>query len=282
RVECKRFRSIEDIFEDNSNAVRDRHLLKGFPSAESVEQFFRRNLRNPLWKPIALDGDGNKVTYEDSDYWYSTTQIEQVFDAMIDFTIAYTSCYVQLLRLGGSVVPALQEIVNDNTHKLHLTAYQLLPEICIKTTQTLKENAENLLCVDCFVRPSPHRIEILYGKYQLYYGCRVCAQSEKFLDTKGNVIAVLDNQMDDLYYQDEDALRVNWLNWRKPFDFECIEIIQTTDEAVERFAVQMGNDTDRVRQPRYKQMECIINQSCELTDNAIRVLNRIFGTVKFL
>ena len=43
-------------------------------------------------------------------------------------------------------------------------------------------------------------------------------------------------------------LRVNWLTYFQPFDFVQVEIHNASDEDVERFAVQMGNDTDPIRQ----------------------------------
>jgi hypothetical protein len=48
---------------------------------------------------------------------------------------------------------------------------------------------------------------------------------------------------------------------------------------VERFAVQVGNDTDPVRQEFYRFMRCVISPDCRLSDNTIRILRRTFGQV---
>ena len=45
----------------------------------------------------------------------------------------------------------------------------------------------------------------------------------------------------------QDSVRVNWLINRQSFDFDRIEIIQASDEDIERFAMQVGNDTDEFR-----------------------------------
>jgi hypothetical protein len=63
------------------------------------------------------------------------------------------------------------------------------------------------------------------------------------------------------------------------FDFDEVEIVRATDQDVERFAIQVGNDTDPIRQPRYKQMQCIISPNCDLSVNTRRILERTFGTV---
>jgi hypothetical protein len=64
------------------------------------------------------------------------------------------------------------------------------------------------------------------------------------------------------------------------FDFDRVEIIQATDEEVERFAMQVGNDTDPVRQPRYAQMHCLIAPDCRLSENSLRILRNFFGEVE--
>jgi hypothetical protein len=73
---------------------------------------------------------------------------------------------------------------------------------------------------------------------------------------------------------------VNWSAKRRLFDFDRVEIIQTTDEDVERFAMQVGNDTDPVRQSRYAQMQCHIAPDCQLSENSLRVLQSFFGEVE--
>jgi hypothetical protein len=77
-----------------------------------------------------------------------------------------------------------------------------------------------------------------------------------------------------------DVLRVNWLVRRALFDFDWVEIIQATDEDVERFAVQVGNDTDPVRELRYQQMKCTIGPECKLSENTLRILDKMFGEVE--
>jgi hypothetical protein len=82
--------------------------------------------------------------------------------------------------------------------------------------------------------------------------------------------------------QQDQIVRVNWLSRRDLFDFDQIEIINASDEEVERFAIQVGNDTHPLRQPRYKEMDCLVAKDCRLSQNSLRVLQRTFGQVTVL
>src|SRR6185295_18517069 len=79
--------------------------------------------------------------------------------------------------------------------------------------------------------------------------------------------------------QQDGLIPVNWSATRKLFDFNAVEIVRATDEEVERFAVQVGNDTDPTRQPGYKEMQCVILPQCQLSENTWRILQRTFGQV---
>ena len=59
-----------------------------------------------------------------------------------------------------------------------------------------------------------------------------------------------------------------------------IIIVQASDEDVERFAVQIGNDTDGIRKPIYKDIRCTISPGCKLSENTLRILRRMIGQVE--
>ena len=44
--------------------------------------------------------------------------------------------------------------------------------------------------------------------------------------------------------------------------------------------MQVGNDTDPVRQPRYGEMLCLIAPDCRLSENSLRILRNFFGQVE--
>lgn len=95
------------------------------------------------------------------------------------------------------------------------------------------------------------------------------------------VVAVLDSAWDaESEREGDDLLRVNWLKRESLFDFDWIEIIRATDEDVERFTMQVGNDPDEWRRSGYRQMQCIVQPGSELSENTLRLLRSIFGEVQ--
>ena len=113
-----------------------------------------------------------------------------------------------------------------------------------------------------------------------YYGCRICGNSREVFQFQGEMVAVLNNAMDEEQLQTGQSLRINWLKRRSVFDFDRVEIIKTDDEQVERFAVHVGNDNDSWRRPRYKEMRCQVASDCNLSENTLRILKSTFGAVK--
>jgi hypothetical protein len=186
-----------------------------------------------------------------------------------------------LAAAGGAGVAALQPIATRQSSTLRGTAIRLLEGIGQETTARLADCAHKLLCPDCFVRCSSHSIPVADGTSIVYYGCRRCGRSHSFL--AGQVVAVLNaGSMSDTVRQQDDSVRINWLALRQPFDFDQVEIEQASDEDIERFAMQVGNDTDAYRQPRYKRMRCLVNASCELSDNTWRILRKTFGELELV
>ena len=109
---------------------------------------------------------------------------------------------------------------------------------------------------------------------------RLCYQSREFIDCSKGVVAVLDAAWTGAQDLRDGLLRVNWLARRALFDFTAIEIVQATDEDVERFAVQAGNDADPLRRPLFASMRCVVNPACGLSENTLRVLESVFGSVE--
>ena len=93
------------------------------------------------------------------------------------------------------------------------------------------------------------------------------------------MVAVLDAGLGGEPLPRNGTICINWLARRELFDFHSVEIVRATDEDVERFAVQAGNDTDLARRPRFKQMRCVVAPTCALSENTLRILGRIFGEV---
>jgi hypothetical protein len=113
-----------------------------------------------------------------------------------------------------------------------------------------------------------------------YYGCRTCGQSANFIEERGQSIMVLNQQMTVAQLERARMFIINWLAERELFDFDEVQIIRASDEEVERFAVQVGNDTDPLRKSRYQEMRCVVSPHCRLSENTMRILERMFGQVE--
>jgi hypothetical protein len=182
--------------------------------------------------------------------------------------------------MGGEVTEVLQEIASDKVNPLWKTGIWLLTNIEQETRNSFAWRVDDTLCPHCLTRFAARPVEVGLGIPITYYGCRICGQSREYFYLPQGVVAVLDTSWGKVQAEEDGLLQVNWLIHRTLFDFDRIKIIQATDEDVERFAVQVGNDTDPFRRLRYQQMSCVVGSECRLSENTIRILERMFGQVE--
>ena len=185
-----------------------------------------------------------------------------------------------LVTLGDEIITPLIRVATNPTSPLQSVAIWILDSIEQETKKRLSTSSSNYLCPRCLSSVGSITITAQDAAFT-YYGCRICGQSRDFLEVD-NVTAVLDKNWNEPRLLEGDELRVNWLSYQKIFDFNRAEIIQADDQEVERFGVQIGNDTDSKRTTRYKQMTCWVNSACDLSPNTLRILERTFGTVKLI
>ncbi len=179
-----------------------------------------------------------------------------------------------LASVGGEAVPMLQTAIRKPS--LSRTSAWLLRSIANDTRQRLAPRLGELLCPHCLVRFAARPISVP-GPDLAYYGCRVCGQSRDLLEWPGEVVAVLDKEMSEERAMVGNSLRVNWFVHHELFDFDRVEVVRASDEEVELFAVQVGNDTDPLRRARYPGMVCHVVDKCDLAENTRRILERVFG-----
>ncbi len=242
------------------------------------------NTLAPSGLPLVISGklkataSGREISYREAGIIRDLSALQYISNLLSDMVDGYPLIWAA----GGEAVPALQTIATSyngpqkvGVWKLREIAIRLLEDIA---RTTMAHQAEGLLCPICLVRFSPHQVRLSWLRSVTYYGCRQCGQSRKFF--KGTVVAALDSRTGWAITKHEDTLRINWLARRTLFDFNVVEIIQANDEQVERFAVQVGNDTDPYRKSRYKRMPCFISYECRLSENSLRVLASVFGRVE--
>ena len=186
-----------------------------------------------------------------------------------------------LVALGGEVCGRLATLAGNPRGYADAPLWLWLRDGIYRETEgRLRSRAALKCCPVCFAKPSKCSIRAEWnGPVFSFYGCRVCQQSRDFLDVPRGVVAILDESMEEDHLLQDGTLRVNWLRLRKLLDFDRIEIVSASDEDVQRFAIQVGNDTDEYRRPRYKDMHVSIAPGCRLSENTLRIVRDMFGRV---
>jgi hypothetical protein len=259
-------RALTNKFDDRAN----------FTVADIFNSLTPPGVLDTLKGEILAGASGQTISYKQSGIEKDTKYLQSVFDLLCNLAEAYP----RVASLGGVAVPVLNTMATDKSHKLRRFAASLLQNIASKTSAQLAWVTSDLLCPHCLVYCGPNSLRLPQFGTVTYYGCRACSQSQDLLAWEGWIIAVLDNGMVKEQSQQDKILRANWLIRRELFDFDEVQIVQATDEEVERFAVQVGNDTDAIRKPRYRKMRCTVSTDCQLSANTMRILKRMFGPVK--
>ena len=242
-----------------------------------IRQFTTSNLPYPLKGKVYATCNGQQIYYDQPGFETDGEYLDFIFDLLSNFADSYPA----VMALGGEGILLLQGAMAVNQNDaLQPLMVALLRDIALWTKAQFSYRLSHFICLTCFHHFGAHKIPLDQKKSITYYGCRACRQSRKSLEVQaGGVIASLDGGMVEEYRLENERLHVNWLILGKLFDFDAVEIINASDEAVERFAVQVGNDTDEFRQPRYKQMDCVVAADCRLSRNTMRILERMFGRV---
>lgn len=189
--------------------------------------------------------------------------------------------YPNIVSLGGEAVPYLMRIVNQKYNGLRPIAVDLLHEIATETKRAFSAQSSQLVCPLCYMYCGEHEIKLSHVSTINYYGCRACGQSEAFLTWAGDIVAVLDRNstVTEEKNVEKGLLFINWFRHRYVFDFKAIEIRAARDEDVERFIMQLGNESDAIQKKRYETMSCVILPSCKLSENTMRILEDFFAEV---
>jgi hypothetical protein len=227
---------------------------------------------------VDVNAEAKKFYYENDRSISDVQQLRRV----INWMVKLADGYAKVRAIGAETLPALEALAVKFDHVLSSVARQLIRDIAAETTARLGDQPANFYCQRCLTRCAAHSTQLNLIQTITYYGCRTCHQSRALLEWAGPVIAVLDSRMTEKWVEQDGTLWVNWLNQRTPFDFEAVEIVQAGDEEVERFAVQIGNDTDSQRKVNYELIPCRIGLTCHLSENSLRVLRSIFGPVERL
>jgi HEAT repeat protein len=143
--------------------------------------------------------------------------------------------------------------------------------------RALRPTTDSLLCRRCLVRLETQRLPRNSAVRVLT--CRTCGTADDLLTGIHEVMAVLDRGMAAEIDRQGARLHVHALRRGRPFDLDGVIVRDADDFAVERFCMQIGNDTDPQRAARYRTLPVTVAAECRLSANTLRVLDHIFGTV---
>lgn len=228
---------------------------------------------------LRVEDNGRKILYHHIETPQNSRHNTKYFQRMWDLLCDLGDDYRRLFVRGGATVIVLEKKMAKQS-TLPQFVRQLLEDISNDTQSRFGSRGTRFMCPKCLNWFGAHKVNIpslLEGVDIKYTACRNCRQSKDYIESEV-VVALLDSKQKARKFCD-DTLEVNWLKWRKLFDFDKVKIIRATDEDVERFAVQVGNDTDMTRAWKYKQMDCLVSASSDLSENTIRILRRMFGQV---
>ncbi len=188
-----------------------------------------------------------------------------------------------IVYLGGEAIRPLMGRLSDQSEEWPETIEWLLENIAIETSKELSKQASHLLCPNCVVTCGKNKVKLTWNQSLTFYGCQKCYQSRKFIERPEQIVAVLDADMKLQQKQNGkgEVLWVNWLERKTLFEFDRVEIIKATDEEVELFAIQVGNDKDIKRKSKYKKMICTVGTECVLLENTLRILGKMFGGIEW-
>lgn len=156
---------------------------------------------------------------------------------------------------------------------------ELYQEALKKGYKRQKKFADEYFCLDHLTRFREYlKYSTFFGRHGdifSYFGCRKCKNTVNSIRMK-NVVAVLDNAMREPSHLAHDSLRINWLRYQKPFDFNMLEIGHCTEDEIANFCIHVGNDTDSYRTQRYATAKVKVKNGVYLTTHSEAQLSRFF------
>lgn len=270
--------------------------LKRFLSSNPFAWIYRLNFRNQD-RPYAADVEGALRTactarYSAKYLWKERlvrldeakkkrTPIKKLIKNLEDhhWLERFISRQV-LLHRGSEAVPHLLTLSHQADDTLRTIAIWLLQSIGEETRERLAETEQDLFCVDCVVHYQKFKVNPSQVLPITYYGCPICRQSHSFRTWPDGVTVILDRTTSQEKFQKDTSISVNWLVEQTLFDFDQVEIIAATDEEIERFAVQVGNNTDNKRREKYQTIVCTLSPKINISDNTRRILEFTFGQIQ--
>ena len=223
---------------------------------------------------VEIGVEENKVQYRQEGFEEDEEYLLKVLHMLCDLV----DNYPMVINLGGVAVSELETLADYKTrHPLEMIAADLLKTIAGNSKKMEKSNLK-FTCPRCYMNFRSQHIKLSRWIPTYYFACPKCHQNRDY--HTGDVVAVLNEQTKTECFRNEDVLEINWLVYRKTFDFDSVIIEQATDEDVERFVIQSRNDTGKSKD--IGRVSCKVRSTCSLSENTMRILSNTFSAVEIV
>lgn len=177
---------------------------------------------------------------------------------------------------------AIEPLADIVTHPVFKSEKALSALNSLKGLVILRDG--QLYCVKCIARSKTFKTpnynsNLFYSDSFLYVACRKCESNLFFSEEIQRVVLVLDRNMKEDMTVDGENLLVNQLRQEQLTDFDEIRIIDADDYQVERFAMQIKNDTDDMRREWLPLTLVHLNPKLPLSQSKINMLRDFFEVV---
>ncbi len=179
------------------------------------------------------------------------------------------------LGVAGAVGP-LRRALDDSSPAVRRAAASALA----RTTSALAPRLPAMLCGMHFARFEKRAVVgRLRRPLTTYVACRECDTAARAVMGVTRVVAALDELMAQTVEYEGLCARVNWRKLAQLFDFDAVVLRRADEYDIERFCIQVANDTDEVRKPRYARMQVYVHEDAGLSVGRLNMLRSLFGQV---
>jgi hypothetical protein len=194
-------------------AVASYQILQKIKFSEAVEPLLAAlKSKNPLVVDVAIEVLGNIGDAKAIPYLIDTSITENLIDG------------------------------KNNTQE-----YPHLEETLKKLSQNMIIEDNYSLCGKCFHRYERYYEECKkYGDFN-YYTCRNCGSDAYQIPGAKRIILYIDSTLKEPFTRKSHSIYVNWLQLKKPFDFDEVEIKSASDKELEELVMILRNDKDNKR-----------------------------------
>jgi HEAT repeat protein len=169
----------------------------------------------------------------------------------------------------------LEQAIVSKNKSIAKFASQLM-QVCMRV---IDPDPSTCLCSNCFTRfePKYHQLSITY-KIKCYV-CMTCGKAGGMLFDVNEIIAVLNENMNENFIQVNGIIRMNWLKNRIMFDMDRIEIVSASDQDVKELVGIIKSDPDELRAKNRKKILCSIKENVSLEPETLEMLRSAVGIV---